>query len=228
MEGGRGEKRGAGTPWRAERAEKKRKREDGIAAVTNERTDGRATLARAASARVDEMVRGEQSIRHHAFLLSARAQCVLYIPRAAVLLLLDRAENAPFVPPPPPPHQQQTVSLSTRYSDTQPTRRSSRVSIALDRHDAISRVNSRIEAPTSPLARNRHVSIDISRKMLLLFREFSLREYRVSHSRIEPSKFSPSLVKNRDIWIHVFGERYRSSFRNFLRKVSEYTPPDLS
>lgn len=136
MEEGRGEKRGAGTPWRAERAEKKRKREDGIAAVTNERTDGRATLARAASARVDEMVRGEQSIRHHAFLLSARAQCVLYIPRAAVLLLLDRAkaENAPFVPPPPPPpHQQQTVSLSTRYSDTQPTRRSSRVSIALDR-----------------------------------------------------------------------------------------------
>lgn len=93
---------------------------------------------------------------------------------------------------------------------------------------AISRVNSRIEAPTSPLARNRHVSIDISRKMLLFFREFSLREYRVSNSRIEPSKFSPSLVKNRDIWIHVFGERYCSSFRNFLRKVSEYTPPDLS
>ena len=46
VEGGRGEKRGAGTPW-SESAEKKRKREDGIAAVTNERTnEGRNGRAR--------------------------------------------------------------------------------------------------------------------------------------------------------------------------------------
>lgn len=90
-------KKGAQARRSEQNARRRRgKREDGIAAG-NERTNGRATLARAASARVDEMVRGEQSIRHHAFLLSARAQCVLYIPRAAVLLLLDRAkaENAP-------------------------------------------------------------------------------------------------------------------------------------
>lgn len=136
-------KKGAQARRSEQNARRRRgKREDGIAAG-NERTNGRATLARAASARVDEMVRGEQSIRHHAFLLSARAQCVLYIPRAAVLLLLDRAkaENAPSF----------LLLLLLRrpfrylrYSDTDNDvpRAFPSPSIATTRYNAISRVKS--------------------------------------------------------------------------------------
>lgn len=105
----------------ASRMRFKRKREDGIAVVTN----GRATLAGAASARVDEMVRGEQSIRCDAFLrsLSARAQCVLYI-RAAVLLLLDQRKQHPL--PRSSPHVSLSAPASSMFS---------RVSLAsIERH----------------------------------------------------------------------------------------------
>lgn len=178
-------KKGAQARRSEQNARRRRgKREDGIAAVTNERTNGRATLARAASARVDEMVRGEQSIRHHAFLLSARAQCVLYIPRAAVLLLLDRAkaENAPsFLLLVRRPFRY------LRYSDTDSdvARAFPSPSIATTRYNAISRVESEKQAAPAILS-------SIDERCCSSFTIFSLK----NSIRFRISSHPSSLVGN--------------------------------